>query len=450
MSEGKAPKSIQIESTPKRDVSYYLKYCTNYLNKINNLIVEAGFTPKFNSIDDILKLSGDKTKDLQKVKKLHAILKKAFTNKNLDEYIKPSIVINPPRPLVESLSVPRSPTPLKIQSLPKQNFTSKQMSGMDEENGNNALNVIEAFARTSKSKTFGDADYRQHHKEAMESLWQHTGNGWGITHNSNMMKKDYLDKYVKGIKPSSSVENAYWDYKLQDMDGDEVPDVLVYDGPVANPKSNLRYFNGYGWNKSKVTDYRNKYFTDEKLNKGDYSNEGFQAFYKTTPGYKAPKPKPYDNTIKQFVSIISKSCGEIMKGSKDRVLKLDYQKSGFQGKLKSLCYRYVAIPAVLLASKKYTEQSIRDLVFAKPNTAAYDSLRRVMADKDIRAILNDANNDIVKNIIIPALNQIGTGLINHCKELNGTEAVKFIISIYKDATDIDKYFYAITVNVASA
>ena len=159
----------------------------------------------------------------------------------------------------------------------------------------------------------------------------------------------------------------------------------------------------------------------------------------------APKPKPYDANIKQFVSVISKSCGEIMKGVKDRVLKLDYQKSGFQGKLKSLCYRYVAIPAVLLASKKYTEQSIRALVFAKEGTAAYESLRRVMANKDIRAILNDGNN-IVKNIIIPALTQIGNGLINHCKELNGEAAVKFIIGIYKDQTDIDKYFYAITVN----
>ena len=307
-------------------------------------------------------------------------------------------------------------------------------------------NVIEAFAKTGSSKTFGDDEYKQHHQNAMKSLWQHTGNGWGITHNSNMMKKDYLDKYVKGVKPSSSVENAFWDYEYKDMDNDDVPDVLVYDGPASNPKSNLRYFNGYGWNKSKVTDYRNKYFTNPELNKGDYSNEGFQSYYKTTPGYKAPKPKPYDATIKQFVSVISKSCGEIMKNVKDRVLKLDYQKSGFQGKLKSLCYRYVAIPAVLLASKKYTEQSIRDLVFAKENTAAYDSLRRVMANKDIREILNDGNNNIVKNIIIPALTQIGNGLINHCKELNGEAAVKFIIGIYKDQTNIDKFFYEITVN----
>ena len=439
MSEGKAPKPIKVANSGKRDIPYWLNRCTNYLNKINKLVIDSGLTPRFNSIDEIMKPLGDEAKDLQKIKKLHGILKKAFNDKAIDAYSKPGIVINPPR----------SATPIKIQSLPKQNFPSNQMS-MDIENQNTGLNVIDAFAKTGSSKTFGDDEYRKHHQDAMKSLWEHTGHGWGITHNSNMMKKDYLDRYVKGVKPSSSVDKAFWDYEYKDMDGDEVPDVLVYDGPVSNPKSNLRYFNGYGWNKSKVTDYRNKYFTDPKLNKGDYSNEGFQSFYKTTPGYKAPKPKPYDDTIKQFVSVISKACGEIMKGSKDRLLKLDYQKSGFQGKLKSLCYRYVAIPAVLLASKKYTEDSIRKLVFAEPDTAAYESLRRVMANKDIRAILNDGNNTIVKDIIIPALTQIGNGLINHCKELNGEAAVKFIIGIYKDQTDIDKHFYAIIVNTVKA
>ena len=97
MSEGKAPKPINVgTNSGKRDVSYWLKYCKNYLNRINELIVEAGFTPRFKSIDDLMKPSGDESKDLQKIKKLHGILKKAFTNKNLDEYIQPAVVINPP------------------------------------------------------------------------------------------------------------------------------------------------------------------------------------------------------------------------------------------------------------------------------------------------------------------------------------------------------------------
>jgi hypothetical protein len=39
---------------------------------------------------------------------------------------------------------------------------------------------------------------------------------------------------------------------------------------------------------------------------------------------------------------------------------------------------------------------------------------------------------------------------NILAKFRGQAAVKFIIGIYKDQTDIDKYFYAITVNATKA
>ena len=110
MSEGKAPKPIQISTNSgKKDIPYWLNRCTNYLNKINKLVIDSGLTPRFNSIDEIMTPSGDEAKDLQKIKKLHGILKKAFNDKSIDAYSKPGIVINPPRAARVS-----SPTPVKI------------------------------------------------------------------------------------------------------------------------------------------------------------------------------------------------------------------------------------------------------------------------------------------------------------------------------------------------
>ena len=78
MSEGKAPKPIKIANSGKlrtegRDIPYWLNRCTNYLNKINKLVIDSGLTPKFNSIDDIMKPSGDEAKDLQKIKKNYMV-----------------------------------------------------------------------------------------------------------------------------------------------------------------------------------------------------------------------------------------------------------------------------------------------------------------------------------------------------------------------------------------
>ena len=165
MNEGKAPKPIQISTNSGNSgVPYWLKRSKTYLDKINKLVIDSGRNPRFNSIDELFKPSGYESQDLQKIKKLHGILKKAFNDKSIDAYTKPSVVINSPR----------SATPIKFQSLPKQNFTSKEMS-MDIETTNTGLNVIDAFAKTGGSKTFGDDEYRKHHQDAMKSLWEHTG-----------------------------------------------------------------------------------------------------------------------------------------------------------------------------------------------------------------------------------------------------------------------------------
>ena len=65
MSEGKAPKPIKVANSGKRDPPYWLNCCTNYLNKINKLVIDSGLTPRFNSIDEIMTQSGDEVKDLQ-------------------------------------------------------------------------------------------------------------------------------------------------------------------------------------------------------------------------------------------------------------------------------------------------------------------------------------------------------------------------------------------------
>ena len=64
--------------------------------------------------------------------------------------------------------------------------------------------------------------------------------------------------------------------------------------------------------------------------------------------------------------------------------------------------------------------------------------------------MNDNNSVAVKNLIIPALQEIGQALIEHLKQLTGENAVKFIIGLYKDETDIDKFFYQVVYNHANA
>ena len=64
--------------------------------------------------------------------------------------------------------------------------------------------------------------------------------------------------------------------------------------------------------------------------------------------------------------------------------------------------------------------------------------------------LNDDKSIAVKNLIIPVLQEIGQALIDHLKQLTGENAVKFIIVLYKDETDIDKFFYQVVYKHANA
>ncbi len=428
------------------------------LNQINNYVMSKGYTPIYNSVDEF-----NQKYKLSKTK-LHERLLRAY-----EYFINDNLIGKGVSPNIETYGTMASESeeeeeidksskaPKSIKQRPKQNFPPKEMSGMEEER--NTINIVDAYSGGKSNARFTDKDWREHHQNAMKSLWNHTGDGWGISKNANMMKKDYLDSYVVN-KPSTSVAGKNWSYKLEDMDNDGIKDVLVYDGPYDNPKSNLRYFNGYGWNQSKTTKFRNKYFTDDTLNNGDFSNDAFLTYYrdpKSGSGYKAPMKRPYDYLIKQFTDVISKYCSEIMKKSKDRAFKLEYNKSGFQGKLKSLCYRFVAIPAVLFSytnnGAKISAASIQQLVFAKPDSKAEEALHRVMADrKTIKTseTLNDNNSIAVKNLIIPALQEIGQALIEHLKQLTGENAVKFIIGLYKDETNIDKFFYQVVYNHANA
>ena len=350
----KAPKPIHVDEMDNdidETLYQYKKDLNTLLKKINQEVKNHGGTPKYKTIKSIIedpiinegKPINTKPQLLEFFKSLYDKMDEDYTETNLSEYM---ITIK--------------------------NFTPKQMSNMEIE-GNNNINIVDAYSGSKSNARFTDKDWRKHHQDAMQSLWEHTGDGWGISHNANMMKKDYLDTYVV-TKPSPSVKDAYWTYQLKDMDKDGIQDVLVYDGPYDNPKSNLRYFNGYGWNQSKTNKFRNKYFTDDKLNKGDFSNDAFLTYYrdpKSGSGYKPPMKRPYDDIIKQFTKVISDYCSAIMKKA-SRADKLEYNKSGFQSKLKSLCYRYVAIPAVLFTysnnGNRFTSASIQQLVFAKPDS----------------------------------------------------------------------------------
>ena len=123
-----------------------------------------------------------------------------------------------------------------------------------------------------------------------------------IRYNSKYMRKDYFDNVLSKQKGKDK-----WTREVKDLDGDEVPDVGIYDD-----ENRLRYFNGYYIKPGDEKHNLQKFMTSDR--KDNYW--GHDAYYHEYLG-KSSKPKlAYAQEMKNLVSAILETL-KVATGSYD-------------------------------------------------------------------------------------------------------------------------------------
>lgn len=325
-------------------------------------------------------------------------------------------------------------------------FLNNQMGDnnnkMDE--GLNIAGIGNLFGGTGGkkvSKFWKDDDWVKNHQTAFKNTFTQISKPYEISYNPNYLRKDYFD-YLKAN--NAKYENWTRD-DTTDWDGDEINDIVVSDN-----KGNWRYFNGYSLN-PKGLDKNNNPITTRGLRQqyiltnpqDEAFKTGYLPYLHTLPGHEKKEAKPYEDLIKAFLKVISKYYKKIAKGFNTHD-KLVYQRSNYQGRLRSLINRYVVYPSILLGLGG-NEEAVRKIIFAAPKSDEETLLRKIYQDKKDTIKNALKTNPQIKNDIGNVINAVQEKILNDV-QVENVNPLQFLLALIKgDTTTIEKYFYNLVV-----
>lgn len=397
-----------------------------YLDLLNAWGEQQGHTPKYTSYEEFRKDGKlNKTKTFKRIKRAYDYFVNGETSQGAKPELSTYFIIN-------DLTIKHNDLEDKHNEKYEDKTNDLNNSKTDFLNNEMSQQVktFEDFyeltpkvkAKAKAKSGFGNETYRTNYGNAMNRLFETTKSGLKVTHNNKYVNPAY-------IKDVFLPKHQGWTYKNdEDLDGDEINDVALYDD-----KNNLRIFNGYQFGpKNYMMEYQNY------LQNPETKDFGFKSGFLASRPKKNKTEKPFAGSVKTFVDATYNKFKELIKAENNYALTMQFNNSGFKSKLTSYVNRYVALAFILLADNDYevNEQQIRSLIFAENKSQEYWTLMRLFRSKKVKELMETNKNEIEN-----AIKQIEVALF----KIIDNKKIDFIKSFFAGDHGIPVLFYNVTI-----
>ena len=384
------------------------------LNNLNKWGIQKGYTPLFKTFDDY-------KRKIKKVKKPIEAKEQLQRTYNYFVNSKKSKGTAPNK--TTYFDIARVEDKTNDLNISKTDFLNNEMSQQVKTFEDFYELTPKVKAKAKAKSGFNNETYRTNYGNAMNRLFETTKSGLKVTHNNKYVNPAY-------IKDVFLPKHQGWTYRNdEDLDGDEINDVALYDD-----KNNLRIFNGYQFGpKNYMMEYQN-YLQNPKT-----TDFGFKSGFLPSRPKKNKTEKPYADTVKIFVDATYNKFKELIKSANNYALTMTFNNSGFKSKLTGYINHYVALPFILFGSNGYevNEEYLRSLIFAEKGSDEYWAFLKLCKSKKLKELMVE-----YKELINQAIGKIEEALF----KIIDDKKVAFIKSFLTPGNDeVPKLFYNVTI-----
>ena len=316
-----------------------------YLDALNDWIYSQGYTPRFESFDEVQEHFG-----------------KSKANDKLVNAYRRLVLGEKGRGSAPDINSWIDKTPVVKQEHKDDENQIFDNNQMNQSVNPGKITFDQAFPTKIKTKVDWDA----FNKKVDQNYWNTkffpiTGDNVAIRYDPKYMRKDYFEDVLMKDPKKSDPKKPWTRTITEDLDHDGLNDIVIRDG-----KKRIRYFNGYSL-KPEDENHSKQNFMLSQTKDGYYGNDAYLYEYlKKTPKVKST----FETTIEQYGKEVAKILKDHFKN--DRRMTLILNHLSVASKLASIIKTYALTPvALLLTVPNLNIKSVKDELFKEKHSSFF-------------------------------------------------------------------------------